>query len=151
MSVVSNALAAGDGGKNTVVNAVEKFVDSPAEQADWRIELDKAAQQRDLAQVEINKVEAANPDWFVAGWRPAIGWVCAAGLGYQFVLDPLLVWLFPGHPAVHLDASQLYSLTAGMLGIAGMRSFDKLKGKATRHIGGNTTSKAVTVTQAPAD
>lgn len=157
MSVISDALLAGNG-TDVVANAVEKFVSSPQEHTDLLIEEDKAAQdnqyrfaqldqQRDLAQIEINKIEAANPDWFVAGWRPAIGWVCAAGLGYQFLLDPLLLWLFPGHTPVTLDASQLYSLTAGMLGIAGMRSFDKLKGRETRHVGGNTRRNSVTVKQ----
>lgn len=156
MSVITNALMAGNG-VEVVANAVEKFVSTPQESTDLQIEEDKAAQdnfyrfaqldqQRDLAQIEINKVEATNPDWFVAGWRPAIGWVCALGLAYQFLLDPLLLWIFPAHTPVVLDASQLYSLTAGMLGIAGMRSFDKLKGKATKHIGGNTSATTQTLT-----
>jgi len=93
-------------------------------------------------QLEINKAEAQNPSVFVAGWRPAIGWIGALALFYQFIAYPLLTWgwkFFQAWQWVPLDmtpppvlpADQLWVILTGMLGIAGLRSFDKLKGTDT--------------------
>jgi hypothetical protein len=85
--------------------------------------------QMNLGQVEINKIEASSDNLFKSGWRPFIGWVCGAGLSYQFLFRPLLVGfvdkLFPD-----LDMGTLITLLAGMLGLGGMRTYEKLKGKA---------------------
>jgi hypothetical protein len=101
-------------------------------------ELDQAI---DLSQIEVNKVEAQHSSVFVAGWRPAIGWVGVAAMAYQFLLYPLLLWgwtYFQGMgwiptelnaPPV-LEADQLWVILSGILGIAGMRSFEKTKGVA---------------------
>jgi hypothetical protein len=82
-------------------------------------------------QLEINKEEAkAGP--FRGGWRPFIGWTCGAGLAYNFVLRPLFTFVLeyngiPGElPA--LDLSELMPLILGMLGLGGMRSWEKTKG-----------------------
>lgn len=86
-------------------------------------------------QVEINKIEASSPSLFVAGWRPAIGWVGAIALGYQFILYPLLTWLpLDKAPPAPLDYTMLYSLITAMLGVAGLRSFDKSRGTETKQI-----------------
>lgn len=86
------------------------------------------------AQTDTNKVEAANPSVFVAGWRPGIGWVCGAGLAYQFVLKPLLAFGFmaAGHPLPELPGidGNLYELLLGMLGLGGLRTVEKVKGVA---------------------
>ena len=101
-------------------------------------ELDQAI---DIAQIEVNKVEAQHSSVFVAGWRPAIGWVGVAAMAYQFLLYPLLLWgwtylqgmgWIPAElkaPPV-LEADQLWVILSGILGIAGMRSFEKTKGVA---------------------
>jgi hypothetical protein len=89
-------------------------------------------------QMEVNKVEAAHESVFVAGWRPAIGWVGAASLGYQFLLYPLMVWGWAALKAKGmvpadmeapplLDTEALWVLLTGMLGIAGMRTVEKVK------------------------
>ena len=111
-----------------------------AERADRELQL--KAKELDVrlneGQTDINKAEAAHPSIFVAGWRPAIGWIGAAALAYQFVLYPLLVWgwgmlqakgVVPTTqaPPPVLDADALWTLITGMLGIAGLRSFDKFK------------------------
>lgn len=85
-------------------------------------------------QLEINKIEAASPSFWVAGARPAMMWLCAAGLGYQFVLYPFLVWGskladIPYPPEV--DASLMLSLVMSMLGLGTMRSYEKTKGIAS--------------------
>jgi hypothetical protein len=90
-------------------------------------------------QQDINKVEAAHASVFVAGWRPAVGWVSVAALGYQFILYPLLTWAWAWmqsagwvdpalRPPPLLDVEALLVLLTGMLGIAGARTFEKVKG-----------------------
>jgi Holin of 3TMs, for gene-transfer release len=101
-------------------------------------------------QLEINKTEALHTSIFVAGWRPAIGWIGAAALAYQFILYPLLVWgwtMFQANgwvptnlaPPPVLDSEALWVLLTGMLGIAGLRSFDKFKGTDTSQVGGSAS------------
>ena len=98
-------------------------------------ELQRIAAETDLAkgQLEVNKTEAASASIFVAGWRPAVGWTCVIGLLYTFLLRPLLSWLsgmidIPVPPM--LDMGDLFTLLAGMLGLGGMRTFEKLNGVA---------------------
>lgn len=95
--------------------------------------------RQNLAQAAILHEEARRGDRFQSGWRPMIGWICAVALGYQFLLHPLLAWLsinrgWQAPPAP--DAGLMFSIVTGMLGIAGMRSFDKLKGTDTFRPGG---------------
>lgn len=95
--------------------------------------LDMAA-KAESEQREINKAEAANASLFVAGWRPAIGWVCALALGFQYLLRPLFGWAagiwWPQLPALPGLDSNLWELMFGMLGLGGLRSFEKAKGVA---------------------
>ncbi|MCP4746191.1 MAG: hypothetical protein GY874_08630 [Desulfobacteraceae bacterium] len=96
-------------------------------------------------QLAINAAEAQHKSIFVAGWRPAIGWVGAVALAYQFILYPLLTWLWSYLQAKQiidnmllpppvLPAEALWVIISGMLGIAGMRSYDKRKGTVTDKI-----------------
>jgi hypothetical protein len=85
-----------------------------------------------LAQTEVNKVEAAQ-DAFRGGWRPAVGWVCVTGLAWTYVLAPLLTWAslangWPTPPSI--DTFDLLIMLGGMLGFGGMRSFERIRGKA---------------------
>ena len=102
--------------------------------AEMEQQLVSAANQAALAQVEVNKVEAAHSSVFVAGWRPSIGWVCAAGLAWAFVLAPIASWTLvvlgikAELPAIHTD--YLLELVLAMLGIGGLRTFEKLRGVA---------------------
>jgi len=94
---------------------------------------DTHAQQALLAQLEINKAEAASGSLFKGGWRPAVGWICAIAFGYHFVLQPLLVFVLtasgvdlPDLP--EFDMGTLLTVLGGMLGIGGLRTFEKKKG-----------------------
>jgi len=100
-------------------------------------------QETDLAQVEVNKIEAASTSTFVSGWRPAVGWVGVAGLAYQFLGYPLMQWcwafgqgvdIIPKGlaPPPDLQVEQLMTLLAGLLGFGGMRSFEKSRGVASK-------------------
>lgn len=86
------------------------------------------------AQLAVNQAEASSSGWFKGGWRPTIGYVMAAALAYQFLVQPLLVWgcaMWAPHvtpPAIGLD-DNLWELMFGMLGLAGIRTVDKLKGR----------------------
>jgi hypothetical protein len=82
-------------------------------------------------QSEINKVEAQHRTIFVAGWRPFIGWVCGIALAYNFVLRDLLIW-FLGQEQVPpaLQMEHLMTVLVGMLGLGGMRTFEKLNNKS---------------------
>lgn len=102
-------------------------------------ELDKAAEllqaqfDRSNLSVELNKIEAAHRSVFVAGWRPAVGWICAAGVGWAYLGHPVFLWAAavwsPGlqPPAIHTDS--LFELVLAMLGMAGLRSFEKASGR----------------------
>lgn len=87
-----------------------------------------------MGQIEVNKVEAAHPSVFVSGWRPAIGWVGAAGAAYSFVVAPLLEFvcrLFGWTGTMpELDSGQLMALVTSMLGVAGIRTYEKYQGVA---------------------
>jgi len=82
-------------------------------------------------QAEINKVEAQHRTIFVAGWRPFIGWVCGFALAYNFVLRDMLIW-FIGQEQVPpaLQMEHLMTVLVGMLGLGGMRTFEKLNNKS---------------------
>lgn len=77
-------------------------------------------------QIDINKQEAASTNWWVAGWRPYIGWICGTGLAYQFLFYPLFHGIVQG--MIPLDMGTLVTLLLGMLGLGGMRTFEKQQG-----------------------
>ena len=88
-----------------------------------------------IAQLEINAREAAHPSVFVAGWRPFFGWAGGAGFVYATILQPMLAWWaavkgWPAPPALNLDL--LWVVITGMLGIGGLRTFEKTKNVATK-------------------
>lgn len=92
--------------------------------------------QQVTAQTDINKIEAASSSLFVAGWRPFVGWACGAGFAIQ-VMGPLVEWIAAlcGHPVKFpvMDASLMGSTLAALLGLGGMRSWDKKNGVAAGH------------------
>jgi len=85
-------------------------------------------------QMAVNAAEAANSSVFVSGWRPAVGWCCVAALGYQYIIYPLLLWLVTFQPTLTAPkpvvSDVLMELLFGMLGMAGLRSYEKTKGVA---------------------
>ena len=122
---------------------LDKVIPDPAAKSAAQLELLKLQQagefrqleadlQLALAQTKINEVEAAAPDVFRGGWRPAAGWVCVAGLAYQFLFQPLAAWSGGIHgwalPPV-LQLGDLYGLLFGMLGLGAYRSVERVRGK----------------------
>lgn len=96
-------------------------------------ELAQLAAETDLAkgQLEINKIEAASNRLFVAGARPFFMWVCGVAFAYHFVVQPLLAFVLAavGHPVTlpNFDMGTLMTVAMGMLGLGGMRTFEKYK------------------------
>ncbi len=112
---------------------LDKVIPDVNARAKAKIALEAAGQSGELdlllGQLEINKIEAASKSLFVAGWRPFIGWVCGIGLMYNILLSPFLdIWF--EMPSV--DPSLLYPVLMGMLGLGGMRSFEKVKKVASQ-------------------
>lgn len=85
-----------------------------------------------LAQIDVDKTEAANPSLFVSGWRPFVGWVCGSGLAYQFLFRPIATGVSAavGHPIEFpsLDMGTLMTMLGGLLGFGAMRTTEKIQG-----------------------
>ena len=95
-------------------------------------ELTKHLTEIDLTQAQTNLEQAKHPSIFIAGARPAIMWICAFGLGWQFVFQPVASWIImvSGSEMVLpiFETEGLTPLTLSLLGLGGMRSFEKYKG-----------------------
>jgi hypothetical protein len=94
----------------------------------------KVAAKESSDQADINKAEAASGNWFAAGWRPSLGYVCVLGFAYNFLGYPILQWYasvyHPGFTPPPLISDNLVELTFGMLGLGMMRTYEKIKGTA---------------------
>lgn len=128
-------------------SAIDKIWPDPIKRAEELRKLQELKQNGDLAQLnahvqlmvgqlEVNKAEAQHGSVFVAGWRPFIGWVGGMALAYQFVMYPILLWLWAIAevkgwipvgliPPPVINTGALFSIITGMLGIGTMRSIDK--------------------------
>jgi hypothetical protein len=119
---------------------LDRVIPDQASAAKAKLEMEarllEAATTQASQQAEINKVEAAHQSIFVSGWRPYIGWVCGMAIAWAFLLAPMLSWLLPvvGVVAVvpPLQTEFLLELVFAMLGLGGLRTFEKLKGVASR-------------------
>jgi len=92
---------------------------------------DKHMHEIAKSQLEVNKAEASSRHWWVAGWRPACGWICTLAMGYHFIIQPFLIFflalfgLTMDIPTFDMDT--LMTVLLGMLGLGGLRSFEKHK------------------------
>ena len=111
-----------------VGNVLDNLFTSDEEELSLAIVKQRLEQKPALAQAEIMKVQASHRSIFVAGARPFLMWVCGFGFLFAFVVNPILGWLMPevGNPELPLDA--MTELTLAMLGLAGLRTVEKLQG-----------------------
>ncbi len=102
-------------------------------EADFQRALLDAAVQESADNREINKAEAQHSSIFVSGWRPFIGWICGAALAFNYIIRPFWLWAqtvwFPDAPVPPGLDDSLWELMFGMLGLGGLRTVEKLKGK----------------------
>lgn len=119
---------------NLASSIFDKIFPDPAKAGEAKLELLKLQQSGELAamtaQTEINKVEAGSSSLFVAGWRPFLGWVCGLAMCYQYLLRPFLTAFYPVLVFPGLD-DNLWQLLLGMLGLGGLRTFEKVKSVAS--------------------
>lgn len=114
---------------------LDRVIPDKAERERAQAELIKMQVSGELSQLagqlEVNKTEASHQSVFVAGWRPFIGWVCGVALAYQFILRPIISWLAPsmGYSIASMPGldDNLWELMFGMLGLGGLRSYEKIK------------------------
>jgi len=129
----------------SVGNIADDLFTSKEEKLKIALEEKKMQTQLMMGQLEINKAEAQHSSRFVAGWRPFIGWVGGIALAYQFLLYPILIWVWAlaqakdwipkdMTPPPVFDSGPLFSIIVGMLGIGGLRSYDKLKKTDTKNV-----------------
>jgi hypothetical protein len=129
------------------IGLIGKFIDKFVPDKDLREKLKAEAASQEfsgelqivMGQLAINAEEAKHQSVFVSGWRPGIGWVGVAAMTYQFILYPLLTWIWAfgqGEgwvpvslaPPPILAADQLWVIITGILGIGGMRTFERYNG-----------------------
>lgn len=111
-----------------VGNVLDKLFTSDDEKLDKKIVLQRLLQQPRLVQAEISKVQAQHRSTFVAGARPFMMWVCGLGFLFAFVLNPILQWLAPEIGAPVLPLEVMMELALAMLGLASLRTVEKIKG-----------------------
>ena len=126
---------------SSLIGPVSGLLDKVIEDKDQKAKLaheiatmsDTYAQQSLLAQLEINKAEAESGSLFKGGWRPFVGWICGVALLYHFILTPLILFVvglsgatIP--PLPEFDMSSLMTVLMGMLGLGGLRTYEKQKG-----------------------
>jgi hypothetical protein len=110
-----------------VGNVLDKLFTSDEERLTRQEAMAKLAMQPQLAQVELNKIEAAHRSVFVAGWRPFIGWVCGASLAFPFLINPCIQW-YTGQPGPDMPTEALISLVMSLLGMSTLRTLEKVRG-----------------------
>ena len=120
-----------------VSNLLGKFIEDKDTKNKIAAELstlaERHAQELAKSQIEVNKAEAQSRHWFVASWRPFIGWTCGIALMWHFVLSQFILFFatmfgfsLPALP--EFDMGSLMTVLMGMLGLGGLRTFEKYKG-----------------------
>ena len=119
-----------------VSKILDKFVVDKDLKVKLQHELELAINSANLAQIELNKVEAVHTNVFVSGWRPFVGWVTGVALSYHFILAPLVQFSFAlagtEQDLPEFNFSQLSTILMGLLGLGGLRTFEKMKGVASK-------------------
>lgn len=113
---------------DAIGNAIDKVFTSDQEKLEAKAVLQKLAMEPQILQAEINKIEASHRSLFVAGWRPALGWVCAAGLLFPFLINPVIQW-FTGEQGPDLPLDAINELIFALLGLGALRTAEKFGGK----------------------
>tara|TARA_B100001059_G_scaffold235780_1_gene282783 strand:+ start:709 stop:1092 length:384 start_codon:yes stop_codon:yes gene_type:complete len=118
-----------------VSNLIGKFVKDKDLQAQLDHELSTLFHKANLAQIEVNKIEAQGKP-FQRNWRPSVGWICSFALGYHFILSPIIEVIIKVSGVQidmpEFDFSQLSAILMALLGMSGLRSYDKMKKTDTK-------------------
>ena len=132
LGIISNLVGGKDGALKQVASVIDSLHTSEEEKLDKKILMQRIQQKLAEKQLDVNAKEASHRSVFVAGWQPAIGWVGAFALMFEFILSPSIEWYakFSGMElaASEIQTGPLLAIVTSMLGVAGMRSFEKAKG-----------------------
>lgn len=125
---IDDAVAAG-------LKVLDKFIPDPGAKAQAEKELRDSLLAWDTGQMQINANEAANPSLWVSGARPALLWICAVGFGWHYIAYPALFFIgslfhVTGMPTTSGIDGGLFELAIALLGLGGMRTYEKIKGVA---------------------
>ena len=111
---------------------LDKFIQDKDLKAKLQHEMDMQLHNANLAQIDVNKAEAASGSIFKGGWRPFVGWVCGVAILYHFLLQPIIVFTLSAAGITfdlpQFDMGSLMTILMGLLGLGGLRSFEKHKG-----------------------
>jgi len=120
------------GVKSLITGKLDPQLEAQIDQK-W-LELENAATAQ---QARINEIEAQSGSLFVSGWRPAAGWICVIGLGFEYLIRPLVQWILNiAKVAVTLpgiDMNMMFPLLGALLGLGTLRGIEKIKGAQWRH------------------
>jgi len=126
---------------NTLIGPASQILDKFIEDKDQKAKLahelatmaDKLAHEQNLAQIQVNREEASSGSLFKGGWRPFVGWVCGVAFCYHFILQPVIIFVvaiigvnIPDLPDFQMNT--LLTVLGGLLGIGGLRTYEKQKG-----------------------
>jgi len=115
-----------------VSQILDKFIADKDLKLKLQHELNQELHKANMAQIEVNKVEAQHRTIFVAGWRPFTGWICASALAYHFIIEPILIFALATQniqlTLPTFDMGSLLTVLMGMLGLGGLRTYEKTKG-----------------------
>ena len=118
-----------------VTGLLDKFIEDKDQRARLAHEIatmaEKQSHEQVMAQIEVLKADA-NGNWFQSSWRPLIGWICGLSLGINYMVSPIMAGF--GITIPQADMSVMMPLLFGMLGIAGMRSYDKKQNTDTKEV-----------------
>ena len=133
LNLLGGLLGGGKGGAlATISKVVDEIHTSDEEKLDKKILMQRIQQKLAEKQLDVNAKEASHRSIFVAGWRPFIGWIGGLALMFEFILSPCIEWYakFAGLnlTAPEIQTGPLLAIVTSMLGVAGMRSFEKAKG-----------------------
>ena len=113
---------------------IDRLWPDPAQRDAARLELLRMQQAGELAQISVNTEEARSTSLFVSGWRPAVGWCCVAACGWNWLGFPIakLAAELLGHPIAlgPADLGEMWPVLLGMLGLGGLRTLERINGKA---------------------
>ena len=116
---------------NPVSKIVNKFVKDKDLQTKLDHELKTLFHEANLAQIEILKEDAKSTNWLQNSWRPFVGWTCGVAMAYHFIIQPLLLTILTATgiqvELPDFDFAQLSTILMAMLGMSGLRSFEKTK------------------------
>ncbi len=144
MSIAADLLSGGVEGLFSGIGTLAKDIrsawtgePSPEKQAEIAQRLMELEFAVTKAQTDINLEEAKHPNIFVSGWRPFIGWVCGFAIAYNFIINPIAIWLLRvnqiGVEPPPLDTGSLMTLVYALLGLGGMRTYEKFKNVNGKH------------------